>query len=268
MDNKELDKYFNEVEEPDKDIFNKLTTSEELHYIAENHNWDNGIIILEWIIENKLCSEATALMIFWRAQPYDYTKYNYNAKSIKYIDIDIFNLIKVIIKNYENGFYKKTSIKYDPKEDMPKYENIPEIMFEETNGEEPYIYYDEKEVNSWFGEYFDNLLARCDNSMELYNIVYLLATKSRLEFSKQYKKLLEHKYCDKGIALFIYWKTKQYYLFSDMFEDYNVFQKIENKIISNECKEIIKYNPKMDKDNEINIKHKWKIPEKMKGEIK
>jgi hypothetical protein len=182
--------------------------------------------------------------------------------------MDIFNLIKVIIKNYETGFYKKTSIRYNPKDDMPKDETIPEIMFEETNGEEAYIYYDEKEVNSWFGEHLDNLLTRCDTNMELYNIVYLLATKSRLEFSKQYKKFLEHEYCDKGIALFIYWKAKQYFLFSDMFEDYHVFQKIEDKIISNEYKEIIKYNPRLDTDNEINIKHKWEIPEIMKREIK
>jgi hypothetical protein len=143
-----LDKNFNETDEPNKEVFNKLTTSEELHYIVKHHNWDNGITVLEWITESPLCSEATALMIFWLARPYDYIGIDYNTKSIKHGDINIFNLIKMIIENFTKGFYKKTSIKYNPKEDMPKDENIPEIMFKETNGEEPYIYYDAMEINS------------------------------------------------------------------------------------------------------------------------
>jgi hypothetical protein len=260
MDFKELDKYFNEVEKPDRETFNKLTTSEELHYIAENHNWDNGITVLEWIAESGLCSEATALMIFWRAQPYDYIKYNYNAKSIKYVDMGIFNLIKIIMENYIKGFYKKTLIKYNPKEDMMEEENIPEILFQETNGEEPYIYYEEKEVNSWFGEYMESLLGRCDNSMELYNIAYLLDHVASFEFSKQYRKILKHEHCDKGIALFIYWRVKQHFPFADR-------QEIVKKIINTD-KEIIKYNPRNDKENGISVKAKWEIPEIMKMEIK
>jgi hypothetical protein len=260
MNFKELDKYFNENDEPNKEIFDKLTTPEELHYIAENHNWDNGITVLKWIVDNKLCSEATALMIFWRAQPYDYVEYKYDAKSLKYADTDIFDLIKIIMKNYKNGFYKKTSIKYNPKEDMPEDDNIPEIMYQETNGEEPYIYYDEKEVNSWFGEYLENLLARCDNSMELYNIAYLLEQKFSPSFINTWSKILEHKHCDKGIALFIYWKVRRHYPFVDR-------QFIVNKIINNEYKEIIKYDPKEDKGNKIKIENKWEIPEIMKKEI-
>jgi hypothetical protein len=261
MDFNELDKYFNEIDEPNKNIFDKLTKSEELHYIAENHNWDNGIIVLQWIAESKLCSEATALMIFWRAQPYDYVKYNYNSKPVKYMDMDIFNLIKAILENYKNGFYKKTSIKYNPKDDMPEDENIPEICFQETGGEEPYIYYEEKEANSWFGEYMESLFARCEDSMELYNIAYLLEHISPSEFSRQKKKILEHKHCDKGIALFMYWKIKKHFPFVDRKE-------IENKIKNNEYKEIIKYDPKKDTENEITVKNKWEIPEIMKQEIK
>jgi hypothetical protein len=249
-----LNKYFNENEEPYQESFDKLTTPEELHYIANNHNWDNGITVLEWIVKSKLCSEATALMIFWRAQPYDYTEYNYEAKVIKNGDIKIFYLIKTIMENYKNGFYKKTKIKYDPKEDMPE-ENTPEIMFEETNGEAPYIYYEEKEVNSWFGEYLENKIEACENSMELYNIVYLIQSSN---LKNIYEKILENKYCDKGIALLIYWKLKRIYNFDE--------DKIVNKIKTGGY-EIIKYNPKEDKENKIKRKSKWEIPEIMKMEI-
>lgn len=262
MDFNKLDKYFNDVDEPVREIFNKLTAPEELHYIVENHNWDGGITVLEWIVENKLCSEATALMIFWRSRPYDYLEYNVNTKNIKNVDMNIFNLIKTIMEKYEKGFYKKTSIKYNPKDDMPENENTPETMYKETNGEEPYIYYEEKEAVSWFGEYMERLLARCDSCMELYNIAYILEHYSPYEFSKHFRKILNHKYCDKGIALFIYWKIKRHFPFVDE------IQEIENKIMKNEYEEIIKYNPKEDKRNKIDIKNKWEIPEIMKQEIK
>jgi hypothetical protein len=251
MDIKKLDNYFNEVEEPNRVIFNKLTTAEELHYIAENHNWDNGITVLEWIIENNLCSEATALMVFWRAQPYDYIKFSYNVKSLKLYDnvnIDIFNLIRKILKNYTQGFYRKSSIKYNPKEEIS--EAVPEIMFQGTNGEEPYIYFDEKDSFSMFGDYLDGLLAKCESTMELYNIAYLL---SQDVFFHNHEKIFEHKHCDKGIALFAYWKLVIY-----NFDK----QRIINKIINNEYKEIIRYKP------DDYRKGKWEIPEIMKKEIK
>jgi hypothetical protein len=253
----DLDKYFNEIDEPNKKIFNKITTPEELHYIAENHNWDNGITLLEWIVESQLCSEATALMIFWRAQPYDYLKYNLNKKLPKddYVDTDIFNLIKTIMEKYKNGFYKKTSIKYNPKEDMP--ENIPEIMFEETMGEEPYIYYDGKEVNSWFGEYMDTQIARCNSSIDLYNIAYLL---NGYGLINNYEKIISSEYYDKGIALLLYWRLKKY-------SGLNHEETME-RIKINECKEILNYNPKNDEENNGILRIQWEIPEIMKMEIK
>jgi hypothetical protein len=256
MDKDSLNKKFCENDEPDKFTFDKIKTSKELHYIVENYNWDNGTTVLKWIAESKLCSEATALMIFWRGRPYDYVKYNYNTKSIDRVDMDVFNLLKNIMDKYKHEFYKKTSIKYNPKEDMPDEENIPEIMFKETGGEEPYIYYEKEETNSWFGEYLENSLARCDNSMELYNIAYLMDI---MVFSRNWKKLIEHKHCDKGTALLIYWKSKKYFM-ADIRE-------IEDKIINNEYKEIIKYNPKNDKENNYFKKNKWEIPEIMKKEI-
>jgi hypothetical protein len=194
-------------------------------------------------------------MIFWHAQPYDFVEYNYNAKDINNGDIKVFNLIKKILENYKSGFYKKTDIKYNPKEDMPENVNIPEIMFEETIGEEPYIYYEEKEVNSWFGEYLERQIARCENAMDLYNIAYLL----KYNLINSYKNILDNKYCDKGISLLIYWKLKQLYEFDE--------NEIIDKIINKEYKEEIKYNPKEDKSNKLNRKNKWEIPEIMKKEI-
>jgi hypothetical protein len=88
--------------------------------------------------------------------------------------------------------------------------------------------------------------------MDLYNIVYLL----EYNLVKYYKKILENEHCDKGIALFIFWKLNKLYEFNKE----GVINKIKNK----GYKEIIKYNPMENKF----CKNKWEIPEIMKKEIK
>ncbi|MCY1132354.1 DUF4274 domain-containing protein [Bacteroides fragilis] len=103
------------IENPDIDLNNLsvFTQPDELHYLANVVNWDIHIPILDWIVKQAICSEATALMIFWQAQPQDFTVYKWNATRINE-DIAVFQLIKVIITNYTNGFYLKTDLHYNP----------------------------------------------------------------------------------------------------------------------------------------------------------
>lgn len=51
-----IDDNFYETQEEDKldkQQFNLLTKPEELHYLADKHNWDDGVKILQWIAESK-----------------------------------------------------------------------------------------------------------------------------------------------------------------------------------------------------------------------
>ena len=63
------------VENPNIDLnkLSVLTEPDELHYLASVVNWDIHIPLIEWIVKQSICSEATALMIFWQAQPQDFT---------------------------------------------------------------------------------------------------------------------------------------------------------------------------------------------------
>jgi hypothetical protein len=256
-----IEAHFNEVGNPTRKEFEQLTTSAELHYVAYNHNWDSGVEVLQWIAESNLCSEATALMIFWRAQPEEYIEYSWNAKKFpKYVEVEVFNLIRTIVENFKKGFYKNTDISYDPKEDMPESDTVPEIMLQATNGEEPYIYYDEKEVASWFGEHLDNRISRCDNEIDLFNIGALLKYKG-IEI---YKKVLNHPLCDKGIALMLFWRLRNYaslYGIEEISKD--IIRKIENCAY----REVLKYDPKEDIEIKIQRKAKWTIPNEMKKAI-
>lgn len=92
--------------ELDESIFRALKTTEELHYLATHHNWDNGVKVLQWIVESPICSEAIALELFWLAQPQDFQQCKLDiALQDEYLN-EVFKLLKTILKNYPDNFYK------------------------------------------------------------------------------------------------------------------------------------------------------------------
>lgn len=237
------------VENPDIDLngLSILTQPDELHYLANVVNWDIHIPILVWIVEQAICSEATALMIFWQAQPQDFTIYKWNTTRINE-DIAVFQLIKVIITNYNNGFYLKTDIHYNPINDRYNVFTIPDFMYKDVNGEEPYSIYDETEVRSWFGEYLNKQIDSCSSTMDLYGIACYLPTLGNIDTVFH---VLRHPLCDKGIAFMLFWRFEPI-----------VSDSIRNELISEICQknypEIIEY-----KHERNNSKTEWKIPEIM-----
>lgn len=251
--------------ELDKSKFNQLTTPHELHYLAKNHNWDNGVKLLQWIVESDICSEATALEIFWLSQPDEFQIYKL-SETIKgdYAgnENEIFQLIKTILTNFENNLYKKTDIHFDPTIYTKLEPKVPNFMKEPINGEETYIYLEKTEVNSWFGEILESKIRRCDTTMELYNIASFVEYETgRVEL------ILNHPLCDRGIATMLFWRLKTYCATIWNSTD-SILHLIIERIKNNEYPEIIAYNPKL--DNKINIKEikpKWEIPQKLKQPI-
>ena len=102
-------------EKPNFEKF-KTLNSTELHFLAEIYNWDDGIELLNWIIESEKCDKGTASMIFWRSVPDYYLEKNEN--DIQDYEKDIFNLINKVIQKFKSNNFNKSSIKYDPNEDF------------------------------------------------------------------------------------------------------------------------------------------------------
>ena len=156
--------------ELDKQKFDKLSTPYELHYLVNRHNWNDGIMLMQWVAESKICSEATVLQLFWLTQPQDFQHYKLTDElkgDYQDDENEIFTLLKTIYHNFPRGFYSKADIPFDPADYIIKEPEVPGFMKKATNGEEPYVYYEEKEVNSWFGEYLQTRIARCDTAIEL-----------------------------------------------------------------------------------------------------
>lgn len=251
--------------ELDKQKFDLLATPYELQYLVDQHNWDDGIMLMQWVAESNICSVATALQLFWFIQPEDFQSYKLTEElkgNYQEYENAVFSLLKTIYRNFQNNFYLKTDIHFDPADHILKERRIPDFMKKVTNGEEPYVYYEEKEVNSWFGEYLQNRIAQCATAIELYNIAYFI----KYDRDNRAELILKHPLCDKGIALMIFWRLKTYS--SLWFSTNTILDEIIRKIQHNEYQEVLMYDPAKDPDIKMkDPKPKWTIPESMKQKV-
>ncbi|MEM7656415.1 MAG: DUF4274 domain-containing protein [Bacteroidota bacterium] len=104
-----------ETDVPDRNLFESITDPAELHFIADIYNWDDGTTVLEWIVDSPLCEPATAKMIFWRSQPDYYTTIEKEEEAGW--ALDVYQLLKKILKHFQEDRYQAGNIGYDPKQD-------------------------------------------------------------------------------------------------------------------------------------------------------
>jgi hypothetical protein len=96
---------------PDYEKFNTLNSAEQ-YYLAENYNWDDGVIVLKWIIDSPKCDKGTAALIFWNAEPDFY--FDYTAETIEEYEKPVWDLLQGIIKRFNQNDFKSSRFKFDP----------------------------------------------------------------------------------------------------------------------------------------------------------
>ncbi len=135
--------------------FETLTCSEELHQLAKKYNWDDGVQVMEWIIESPLCDKGTALLIYWHLDVGYYQKYSCQDEANKIRRGEVLvNYSYRLLMNIQGKFlanhYRQEKIKFDPcnylgsnliKERAPDEEDpvkwdIPDAMKKATEGED------------------------------------------------------------------------------------------------------------------------------------
>ena len=96
---------------PDRKLFDKLNSAEQ-YYLAEHYNWDDGVEVLNWIIDSKKCDKGTAAMIFWKAEPDYYMERT--LATIEDYERDVFELLQKILLKFKNSKFKRSKLKFDP----------------------------------------------------------------------------------------------------------------------------------------------------------
>jgi len=83
------------------------------HIVGTRWNWDNGHAPLLWIIRQQNCDMATALEIFFLAQPSSYFRYVMDRALVPSHDLEMFDFVMEIRERFASGFYTRSQIAFD-----------------------------------------------------------------------------------------------------------------------------------------------------------
>ncbi len=142
---------FHEDEENDEEIipdFEKFKTlnSAEQYFLADHYNWDDGTLVLDWIIDSPKCDKGTASLIFWRAEPDFY--FDYTAETIEDYEKPVWDLLQKILKKFKANEFKHGKLKFDPVAEGYKTDwetklamwELPTELKTATKGEKPFTF--------------------------------------------------------------------------------------------------------------------------------
>lgn len=105
--------------QPDKRLFEQLDHPADLHYLADLYNWDDGALVLGWILDSEHCTRSTANLLFWRAAPDYYTKFDLaDDSACPSYNEDGFYVIRKVLEKYRTGSFCPYQIEYDPAGDI------------------------------------------------------------------------------------------------------------------------------------------------------
>jgi hypothetical protein len=89
------------------------------HIVATTWNWDYGRAPLLWIIRRNNCDIATALEVFFLAEPSYYFRYGNDRSSVPADwHLEDFDFLAEIRERLARGFYKRSKIAFDGEQHM------------------------------------------------------------------------------------------------------------------------------------------------------
>lgn len=92
----------------------RRATAHEIHCACDVHNWDNGTKLLQWAVRQPQCDPATALMIYFRAQP----SYMYSIRRATHDEKRTVRWLRSIEARFARGEFNPASVAYDPVRDV------------------------------------------------------------------------------------------------------------------------------------------------------
>lgn len=257
-----IDAHFHEnIAELDlnREAFDKLQTPQELAYLAERHNWDNGVQLMLWIAQSPLCSRATAAEIFWLSQPQEYQQYKLGQKPKSSEKAQVFTLIQTVLQRFPQDYAAAQDLNFDPAPMLLGTVDIPAALHESTLGDPSYVYYTEDDVAHWFAQDWLTQAEQASSAIELFNIAWFMHE------PEPARAILAHPLCDLGIATLVFWR-----LHSRCSLDVAtpaLLRELAAKIESGAYAPVIAYVPAEDDALELPKAAKWHIPPALKQAV-
>jgi len=83
------------------------------HMVGTSWNWDYSHAPLLWIIRQERCDIATALEIFFLAEPYYYFRWVDDRASVPARNLEMFDFLAEIRQRLARGSYKRSEVAFD-----------------------------------------------------------------------------------------------------------------------------------------------------------
>lgn len=106
--------------EADKTLFDSITSPEDIFFLAQHCNWDDGATIPEWIIDSPICTKAAALTLFWQSAPYEFMVYSFGSNIPQWRGVEedeeqtkILNMLNKLITKYRVNEFHQLNIRFD-----------------------------------------------------------------------------------------------------------------------------------------------------------
>lgn len=107
--------------QPNRDAFSNLDHPADLHFLAYIYNWDDGSMVLEWLLDSLLCTRSTANLLFWRAAPDWYLKYSLNdIEACPSHARDGLIVLQKIVNKYHANAFSDFQIEFDPTSEIER----------------------------------------------------------------------------------------------------------------------------------------------------
>jgi len=95
-------------------VVTRPATAHELHFASDRHNWDDGHRLLRWVTKQPQCDPATALMIYFRAQP----AWFYGLRKPDPDEAKTVRWLRSIEQRMTSARFGPATIPYDPAKDV------------------------------------------------------------------------------------------------------------------------------------------------------
>ncbi|MCP3442902.1 DUF4274 domain-containing protein [Bradyrhizobium sp. CCGUVB14] len=88
------------------------------HIVAMSWNWDYSHAPLLWIIQQETCDIATALEIFFLADPTYYFRWAKDRSAVPTRNLEMFDFLAELRQRLARGFYQRSEIAFDGEKHM------------------------------------------------------------------------------------------------------------------------------------------------------
>lgn len=116
-----------------------LQSAAELHQFVHHYNWDDGVVVLEGVVDHPKCDLGTALLLYWSTEPaYAHERYASldEATAAKDINLPAMRLAERVAQKVAAGGFAQGTVRFVPPAVPPTKRPFAACVLQPSEGED------------------------------------------------------------------------------------------------------------------------------------